>query len=161
MSETGTQEPVRYIDRTHAWYAAQGFDRPYRYANHDDAPFMPLSRPLAQCTVALITTASLHPRAPLEPRAVASASTHGPPGRLHADDLSWDKAATHLDDRESFCPIGHLAALAGDGVIGALAPRFHCAPTEYSQRMTAEQDAPELLARLQADGADVAVLCPL
>jgi hypothetical protein len=154
-------EAVRYIDRTHAYYEAQGFDRHYRYAQHDDAPFAPLPKPLAECTLGLVTTAALEPRAPLEPRTVDSGSTRAPPERLFTDDLSWDKQATHTDDRESFCPVGHLAELAAAGRIGALAPRFHCAPTEYSQRFTREQDAPEILRRLREDGADIALLVPL
>jgi D-proline reductase (dithiol) PrdB len=34
-------------------------------------------------------------------------------------------------------------------------------PTDYSQRKTVEQDAPQVLARLREDGADAAILCPL
>ncbi|HCI88374.1 MAG TPA: reductase, partial [Gammaproteobacteria bacterium] len=34
-------------------------------------------------------------------------------------------------------------------------------PTAYSQRQTLEEDAPELLERLQEDQADVALLVPL
>ena len=161
MSMQTTDRAVRYIDRTRAYYEAQGFERAYAYAHHDEAPFAALRKPLAECTVALVTTASLAPRAPLEPRRVDSGSTREAPDRLYADDLSWDKEATHLEDRESFCPIGTLKRLAEDGAIGSLAPRFHCAPTEYSQRATCEQDAPELLRRVREDGADVAVFCPL
>ena len=152
---------VRYIDRTHAYYEAQGFDRNYQYAHHDDAPFTPLSKPLNECTVGVVTTASLVHRPPLTPRTVDSGPTQAAPERLFTDDLSWDKNATHTDDRESFCPVDCLQALASEGRIGALAPRFHCAPTEYSQRTTRESDAPDLLERLCADGADVAVLLPL
>ena len=155
------QHPVPYMARTRAYYEAQGFDRPYQYAHHDDAPFAPLPKPLAQCTLGLVTTASLRPRAPLEPREVASAPVDPPPARLYGDDLSWDKEATHLNDLASFCPIVPLEALVGEGVIGALAPRFHCAPTEYSQRATVEHDAPEILCRLREDGADIALLVPL
>jgi len=39
--------------------------------------------------------------------------------------------------------------------------RFHCVPTDYSQRRTREQDAPALLERLREDAADVALLVPL
>ena len=49
----------------------------------------------------------------------------------------------------------------GEGRIGGLAPRFHGVPTEYSQRKTLEEDAPQVLARLRDDGADAAILCPL
>lgn len=152
---------VRYIDRTHSYYEAQGFDRQYQYAHHGDVPFAPLSKPLAECTVGVVTTASLVYRPPLAPRTVDSGSTSGAPEKLYTDDLSWDKNATHTDDRESFCPVDCLQGLADEGRIGALAPRFHCAPTEYSQRTTRESDAPEILERLRADGVDVAVLLPL
>jgi D-proline reductase (dithiol) PrdB len=154
-------DPVAYITRTREYYEAQGFDRSYRYAQHDDAPFTPLNKPLSECTVGLVTTASMTFRAPLEPRKVASGSTLNPPERLYTDDLSWDKQATHTDDLNSFCPIKHLDVLSRAGIIGELTPRFHCAATEYSHRATLEQDAPEILKRLLEDKADVALLVPL
>jgi hypothetical protein len=153
--------PVPYITRTRAYYEAQGFERPYQYPHHDDTPFAPLPKPLAECMLGLVTSASVYPRAPLEPRRVASAGMSPPPARLYTNDLSWDKQATHTDDVNSFCPFEPLQALAEEGVIGALTPRFHCAPTEYSQRTTTEKDAPEILRRLREDGADVALLVPL
>jgi D-proline reductase (dithiol) PrdB len=156
-----TQQPVAYMARTRAYYEAQGFERAYAYAHHDGAPFTPLPKPLARCTLALVTTASVYPRAPLEPRRVESAPVNPPPERLYTDDLSWDKNATHTDDVASFCPIVPLQALARESVIGTLAPRFHCAPTEYSQRATVEHDGPEILRRLREDGADIALLVPL
>lgn len=155
------QRPVAYMTRTRTYYAAQGFERPYAYARHDDAPFAPLPRPLAQCTLGLVTTASLYPREPLEPRRVASAPCEPVPARLYTDDLSWDKQATHTDDVASFCPIVALRTLEQEGVLGRLAEHFHCAPTEYSQRTTEDTDAPEILRRLRQDGADVALLVPL
>ena len=100
-------------------------------------------------------------RAPAEPRKIDSGSTTPPPAKLYADDLSWDKQATHTDDLNTFCPIEHLQALAAEGVIGALAPHFHCAATEYSQRTTLEEDAPELHRRLLVDEVDIALLIPL
>ena len=32
-------DPVRYIDRTRAYYLSQGYDKPYRWAHFDDVPF--------------------------------------------------------------------------------------------------------------------------
>ena len=154
-------EPVPYMRRSRAYYEAQGFERPYRYAHHDTAPFARLPKPLSECTLGLITTASTYPRASLEPRKVVSSPTKPAPEKLFADDLSWDKQATHLEDLNSYFPVGHLQNQAAAGFIGALAPRFHCAPTEYSQQTTSEMDAPELHRRLLEDGADVALLIPL
>ena len=153
--------PVPYMARSHAYYAAQGFDQAYRYAHHEDAPFAPLLKPLAECTVGVITTASTHYRASLEPREVNSGDVDPGPQRLYADDLSWDKEATHLEDLHSYFPLALLNIHVAKGTIGGVAPRFHCAPTEYSHRSTIEHDAPEIHMRLVEDGADVALLVPL
>lgn len=158
---TNDSAPVPYMRRSREYYEAQGFEHAYRYAHHETAPFARLRKPLHACTLGLVTTASTYRRAPLEPRKVDSGPTSPPPKRLFAEDLSWDKNATHTDDVDTFCPVEHLQALADEGVIGALAPRFHCAPTEYSQRATMEKDAPELHRRLLEDGADIALLVPL
>jgi hypothetical protein len=153
--------PVAYIERTRAYYEAQGFDRAYQYAHFAQTPFVVPAKPLEQCTVGLITTASPTHRPPLALRQVASVRMEPAPEKLFTDDLSWDKQATHTDDLDSYCPVAPLQKLVADGTIGKLTPRVHCAPTEYSQRATLEKDAPELLRRLRKDQADVALLVPL
>ena len=153
-------EPVRYIDRSHSYYRAQGFTEDYRYARHDSAPFAPLPKPIADCTLGLVTTASTYERASLEPRKVDTGELKEGVS-LYAGDLSWDKDATHLDDLNSFFPVASLNGLVTQGVIGRLTSNFQCLPTEYSHRATLEHDAPEIHARLLADGADIALLVPL
>jgi hypothetical protein len=158
---------VSYIDRTRDYYAAQGYERPYLWARHTDAPFTPLAKPLAQARVALITTASpWREAAPVDGvlragKLVWSGASAEPPERLFTDDLAWDKQATHTRDTESYVPLRRLAELAAAGRIGSVAARFHGVPTDYSQRRTTEQDAPEILARCREDGADAALLVPL
>jgi len=154
---------VGYMERTRAWYRALGYDRDYVWARYDDVPFAPLAKPLAECTVALVTTATPFAAdgSPAVPKQVLSKPVDPPPERLFTDDLSWDKKATHTDDPESFLPITALESLARDGRIGAAAPRFHTVPTEYSQRRTVEEDAPEVLRRCREDAVDVALLVPL
>ena len=154
-------EPVAYIERTRRYYEAQGFEQAYKYAHYDETPFVPPAKPLSECRVGLITTASLTHRPPLSPRNVASTDITPPPETLFTDDLSWDKKATHTNDLNSYCPVESLQSLCAEGYIGELCERLHCAPTEYSQRSTLENDAPELLQRLREDGADVALLVPL
>ena len=154
-------EPVAYMERTRRYYAAQAFEKPYRWARFEDVPFAPLPRPLAECSLALVTTAARYDREESDPRYVDSAPIAPPPERLFANDLSWDKKATHMDDRGSYLPIERLQELVAEGSLGALAPRFHCVPTEYSQRRTKDADAPEILKRCQEDGADIALLVPL
>ena len=153
--------PVPYMERTRAYYAAQGFTSPYVWAHFDDVPFARLTKPLAESRLAVITTASLYDRTFADVREVASGPTDDPPQRLYGNDLEWDKNATHLDDVNSFFPLRYLNALVEAGRIGGITTRFHCAPTEYSQRRTRTVDAPEILRRCREDGAAAAMLVPL
>ncbi len=153
--------PVPYMDRTRRYYEAQGFEKAYVWARFDGTPFTVPAKPVAESTVALITTAALYDREASDPRMVASAETDPTPERLYGNDLSWDKRATHLDDLNSYFPIDRLRELVGAGRLGSLARRFHCVPTEYSQRRTMTRDAPEILERCREDGADIALLVPL
>ena len=171
MAANGTRTAhrsfVSYIDRTREFYAAQGYENPYRWAHFDEVPFARLAKPLSECRVALVTTASVYRgQSPKDgvlrgAKQVWSGPTDAPPKRLYTDDVAWDKEATHTDDVDSFLPIHPLEALASAGRIGSLAPRFHGVPTDYSQRRTLEQDAPEILSRCREDGVDVALLVPL
>lgn len=159
---------VSYIDRTREYYQAQGYERPYAWAYFDQVPFTPLPKPLGECRLALVSTAShwTEERASragdlVQPKDVDSGPSDAPPERLYTDDVSWDKQATHTDDLDSFFPIHRLQEAAAAGRIGSLAPRYHLVPTEYSQRRTREQDAPEVLKRCREDGVDIALLVPL
>ena len=67
MTDAGAA-PVAYMARTRDYYAAQGFERSYRWAHHDTAPFTPLAKPLAECTLGLVTTASRRYRENMSPR---------------------------------------------------------------------------------------------
>ena len=154
-------QPIGYMERTRRYYEAQGFEKPYAWAHFDDVPFAPLAKPVAECTLALVTTMALHDRDESEPRHVASGSTSEPPQRLYGEDLAWDRTATHLEDRGSYFPIEALHTMVRSGRIGTLTERFHCVPTEYSQRRTRDADAPEILKRCREDGADIALLVPL
>jgi|SRR5579884_1384404 len=152
-------EPVGYIERTRNYYRALGYERDYVWARFDQVPFAPLPKPLRDCRIALITTA-----APPDfdgSRKLWWGSTAEPPVGLKTAHLAWDKESTDTEDRESFLPIGAVAALATEGVIAGVTARFCGVPTTYSQRQTTEQDAPRVLSILREDSADAAVLSPL
>jgi hypothetical protein len=156
---TQADEPVRYIERTREYYRALGYAKDYVWAQHDEIPFVRLAKPLSASRIALITTAS-----PADFRGIKqvwSGPVSPPPARLVTANLAWDKESTHTDDRESFLPIEAASKLAAEGVFAGLTARFHGVPTEYSQRKTTEEDAPQVLRRLRDDGADAAILCPL
>jgi D-proline reductase (dithiol) PrdB len=150
---------INYMDRTRHYYRALGYTKDYIWATFDDVPFSQLAKPLSEMHIALITTAS-----PLNfdgVKRVWSSPVSPPPPKLFTDNVAWDKGSTHTNDRASFLPIEAAAALALEGLFGGLTARFHGVPTEYSQRKTLTEDAPEILSRVYEDGADAAVLCPL
>ena len=158
------EQPVPYMERTRHYYRALGYESDYVWAHFADVPFARLGKPLGECRIGLVTTAS----APAAVRAdgtvakqVWSGAVSPPPERLVTDNVAWDRESTHTRDRESFLPIESAARLAGEGRFASLTAHFHGVPTEYSQRKTLELDAPQVLSRLRDDGADAAILCPL
>lgn len=157
-------ETVCYRDRTRDYYRALGYPSDYVWSHFNTVPFAPLAKPLSEASIGLVTTASppdLGNRDSSGKRQVWSDVVSPAPAKLFTDNLAWDKESTHTDDRASFLPIEAVNHCASEGLIGGLAPRFHGVPTEYSQRKTIEIDAPQVLARLRADGADAALLSPL
>jgi D-proline reductase (dithiol) PrdB len=156
--------PIAYIERTRRYYAALGYATPYRWAQHDDVPFHRLVKPLRECRVALITTATPHATAPgaydaaAKFFAVYSGEADSEP-KLAINHVAIDFRHTTGADQGSFFPLHALRRAVASGRIGALT-RFHGAPTNRSQRTTGETDAPEILARCREDQADAAVLVP-
>jgi D-proline reductase (dithiol) PrdB len=151
--------PVKYMDRTRHYYRALGYTKDYIWATFGDVPFSQLAKPLSKSRIALITTAS--PPDFDGVKRVWSGQVSPPPPALFTDNVAWDKESTRTNDRASFLPIETAAELASEGLFGGLTARFHGVPTEYSQRKTLTQDAPEILSRVREDGADAAILCPL
>ncbi len=164
-------QPIAYMQRTRDWYLALGYGNPYRWAHYLEVPFQPLTKPLADTTVVLITTA-----APYQP----DKGNQGPGSALNAaakfyavysgdtasdhdlrnSHVAIDRKHTSMEDSGSWFPLPALRECARTGCIGRLAPRFHGAPTNRSQRHTVEVDCPEILRRCREDGADAAVLVP-
>lgn len=161
---------VRYIDKTRDYYLSQGYDKPYQWAQYDDVPFTPLTKPLAQCRVTLVSTSEISIRgaehADDETSTGIVGGTYTIPSDLNADQLyspsrSFDQAATTLEDVNAFFPTTRLHEAVAVGRIAGLTARFHGVFNAYSQRRTRERDAPEVLKRCREDGADVAVLVPV
>ena len=161
---------VRYMERTKSYYLSQGYDKPYRWAHFDDAPFAALRKPLAECRVALISTSKISvrtwedQRSPLEKGEagnVYSVPVDTPLEDLYSQSKSYDTHATHLEDVNSYFPLTRLRELGDEGRFSSLSPSAYCIYTAYSQRKVREADAPEVLRRCREDGVDAAVLIPL
>jgi D-proline reductase (dithiol) PrdB len=153
------EQPVRYMERTRDYYRALGYAKDYVWATHDEVPFARLRKPLAQCRLALVTTAS--PADFHGAKRVWSGDVSPAPPSLFTANLAWDKESTHTDDRGSFLPIDVASELAAEGLFAGLTAHFVGIPTEYSQRKTMDEDAPQVLRRLREDYADIALMCPL
>src|SRR5262249_44209831 len=67
---------------------------------------------------------------------------------------------TSAEDSGTWFPLPQLITFAREGLIGSVAPRFFGAPTNRSQRVTIEEDAPDILTRCRADNVDAVVLVP-
>ena len=168
-SEGKSVSHVRYIDKTRAYYLAEGYDEPYRWAHFDDVPFAPLAKPLAECRLSLVSTsdiavkteAATEPESQLLVGSVYSIPGDTPADRLHTHSEHYDKYATNLDDVDSYFPVTRLGELAAAGRFAGLAPRLHGVYTAYSQRRTMEVDGPETLRRCREDGVDAVILTPL
>ncbi len=152
---------IQYIRRTRDYYRAQGFEKDYIWAHFDEIPFSSLAKPLADCTITLVTTAVVEPERPTSIREACSYPFSEVPENFHTDDSAWDKTTTNTDDRQSYFPLEVLREFAISKRIGRLAPRFHFVPTEYSQRNTLEKDAPAILEACTTDQVDIALLVPL
>ena len=163
--------PIPYMQRTREYYRALGYGAPYEWAHYAEVPFSPLSKPLANCRVALITTAAPYqpdkgdqgPGAPYNAQAKFYAVYSGDTAQDHdlrIAHVAIDRKHTTAGDMASYFPLAELRRKAASSRIGSVAPRFHGAPTNRSHRVTLEVDGPEIVARCKSDGVDAAILVP-
>ncbi|HXU25340.1 MAG TPA: hypothetical protein VN697_15055 [Tepidiformaceae bacterium] len=169
--EAALDLPIRYIDRSRAYYLSLGYDNPYRWAHNETAPFAPLGKPLAKSRIALITTA-----APFQPEA----GDQGPWAPYNADakfsevyslpvdpapdlrisHVGYDRKHTSAEDSNTYFPLRRMHEAVAAGTVGELNHRFIGVPTLRSQRLTVERDAPKALELLRDDHVDAAILVP-
>ena len=168
--------PIRYLERTRSYYQALGYGAPYEWAHYAEVPYRRLAKPLFSCRVALVTTAAPYqpdkgdqgPGAPYNAGAKFFAVYSGDASRddhdLRISHVAIDRQHTTAEDARTWFPLAALRRAEAAGRIGAIAPRFHGAPTNRSHRTTLDVDGPEIVARCRADGADAAILvanCPV
>jgi D-proline reductase (dithiol) PrdB len=163
--------PIPYMARTREYYAAIGYTTPYRWAHYVGAPFQPLRKPISRSRLTIITTAA--PFDPTKGDQEPGAKYNGgakfytvydgdtsKPQDLRISHIAYDRVHTSAEDSGTWFPLPQLKRLAAEKQIGEVGPRFFGAPTNRSQRVTIETDAPEILARCKEDRIDAAVLVP-
>ena len=161
--------PVRYIDRSRAYYLALGYDNPYRWAYNRDVPFSPMTKPAREARIAIVTTAApFNPEAgnqgPWAPYNAGAKFTRvystpiEPAPDLRISHVGYDRKHTSAEDVNSYLPLQRAKEAAADGRIGHLNERLLAVPTLRSQRLTTERDAPEILELAREDRIDAAIL---
>jgi D-proline reductase (dithiol) PrdB len=163
--------PIPYLQRIRDYYQALGYGAPYQWAHYADVPFDPLDKPLSQCRIAIVTTAAPYqpgkgdqgPGAPYNAKAKFFTVYSGGTAQDHdlrISHIAIDRKHTTAEDLATYFPLAALRESTSRGRIGTVAPRFHGAPTNRSQRVTLEIDGPEIVARCLADQTDAAILIP-
>lgn len=166
-----TKTPIAYMQRTRDYYLALGYGAPYEWASFADVPFKPLSKPLADSTIGLITTAAPYqsgkgnqgPGAPYNAGAkfyeVYAAPSADTPD-LRISHIAIDRDHTTAEDLGSYFPLVALKRAVTTGMIGKLSDQFFGLPTNRSKRTTISVDGPALLAHCRKNAVDAAVLVP-
>jgi len=163
--------PIPYMQRVRDYYLALGYGAPYEWAHYEEVPFQPLSKPLAQSQVTIITTAAPYqpdkgdqgPGAPYNAAAKFYTVYSGDTSNDHdlrISHVAIDRKHTTAEDQATYFPLTELRQAAARGRIGSIAPHFQGLPTNRSHRVTLEIDCAEIVARCRADDVDAAVLVP-
>ena len=121
--------------------------------------------PLAKRTVAILTSAALHPRTE-PPFAPGSTEVRMLPDSLAAADIAMSHVSINYD-RSGFArdinvayPVDRLRELGAEGVIGRVAPvHFSVMGSTDPATMGATVDA--IVARARQEGIDAILLCPV
>ncbi|MDP6343193.1 MAG: glycine/sarcosine/betaine reductase selenoprotein B family protein [Alphaproteobacteria bacterium] len=160
-------EPIDYVDKIDKAYQSQGYP-PYRWSVNEEAPLTPLAKPLADCTVSMLTSGGISytEAEPFNPIAKDDF-------RLDEIDPGYDENGFQIHDAyydyrdgekdiNVIFPIVRLRELAADGVIGRVAERLWSGfmGRIYKRTHTLEEAAPRFADELQRDGVDAIVMVP-
>ena len=122
-------------------------------------------KPLAQCRVAILTSAALHKRSEM-PFQVGTTEFRELPASLPAADIlmshisiNFDRAGFARDINVAY-PIDRLKELAADGVIGSVAAT-HYSVMGSTDPATMATSADAIVARLKQEGVDAVILAPV
>ena len=155
--------PVAYIERTRELYSDF---KPYRWVDNSNQPipFTPLTKPLSECRIALISSGGMMYRD--QPRFHREdASYRRIPKNARREDLSvWHFGYPTRDaelDPNCVLPLEPMRELEAAREIGALVdPVFSFMGGVYSARKIRDELAPQILDELRRAHADAFFLVP-
>ena len=133
---------------------------------HDDSPFVPLTKPLSEAKIGLVTTAGLQVRGDV-PFVNNDQSFRVIPSDTPARDIlqshtsiGFDRTAFIRDINISF-PVDRLNELVEQGVIGSLSKNYYSFMGALrNPKQIEEETGPEVARLLMAEGVDAVFLTP-
>jgi D-proline reductase (dithiol) PrdB len=133
---------------------------------HDDSPFVPLTKPLSEAKIGLVTTAGLQVRGDV-PFVNNDQSFRVIPSDTPARDIlqshtsiGFDRTAFIRDINISF-PVDRLNELVEQGVIGSLSKNYYSFMGALrNPKQVEEETGPEVARLLMAEGVDAVFLTP-
>lgn len=141
----------------------------FSWVDNDTTPWAPLTKPLAQATVALVSTCGAY-RIDTQTPFDAWNDLGDPSFRAIHSDTPAERlgiAHSHYDHKHSAAdpnvtlPIRHFQQLAADGVIARLHPWAYSFMGYLPEpRQLLAQTAPQVARRLAGEGVDAAFLTP-
>ncbi|MCZ6642507.1 MAG: glycine/sarcosine/betaine reductase selenoprotein B family protein [Gammaproteobacteria bacterium] len=158
---------IRYVDALNNYYGAMG-NPPYRWSINETAPLHRLTKPLSECTVALLTSGGVSQCAlpAFNPDARNDHRLDEIPADTPSEDFQvHDSYYDHTDaetDINVIFPLDRLRELANLGEIGAIAPRLWSGfmGRIYNRSKIRDESGPAFADALEADNVDVLVAAP-
>ena len=158
---------IRYVDMLNEHYRSQG-NPPYRWTVNESAPLHRLSKPLAECTISVLTSGGVsecsmpafNPNAKNDHRLDAIASGASSKS-FQVHDNYYDHADAEADINCIF-PLDRLRELADRGEIGQVSPRLWSGfmGRIYNRSKIAEESGPAFAEALLADNVDILLAAP-
>lgn len=160
-------KPIRYIDLIDRTYQAKGYPA-YDWSENQDAPLTPLRKPLAECTVSLLTSGGISHRSrePFNPIAKNDFRLDEIDPSAAGDEFALNDAYYDTRDGEKdlnvIFPLERLRELAEEGAIGRVADRLWSGfmGRIYRRGHLLGEAAPRFADELRKDGVDILVLVP-
>ena len=158
---------INYVEELNKHYGSMGFP-PYKWTINESAPLTRLEKPLPECRVTLLTSGGIsHCSMPgFNPDARNDHRLDAVDQETDSKDFEINDSYYNHDDAEEdincVFPIDRLREMAGDGVIGEIAPRFWSGfmGRIYDRTRLINESIPEFIRELRQDEIDILVTAP-
>lgn len=158
--------PADYIAETRRVYDALGYDA-YRWAERAERPpWVPITKPLAECTVGLIASGGVYETGQIafhhrDDTSLRVIDSDVATADLRASHFAYDLTDARSDPNCVF-PIDTLRDLVADGEIGGITDELYTFMGGiYSTRRLEEELVPTLVERTLGQAPDIVLLVPV